>query len=74
LRKTRAMVASTAKQKTMMYSRFQVTKKPPVTLNPPVIHDGLATSLLGAPKIVRTSCWRMRLMPQVDSRVSSGRP
>ena len=48
--------------------------KPPVTAKPPVIQLGLDTSLLGAPKIERTTCCRMRLTPQVASRVSSGRP
>ena len=41
---------------------------------PPDIQDGLATSTFWAPKIWRTSWIRNRLMPQVASSVSSGRP
>ena len=41
---------------------------------PPDIHDGFSTCTFCAPKIVRTAWIRMRLMPQVASSVSSGRP
>ena len=70
----RASAPSTIRQKAMIASRFQVTMKPPVTAKPPVIQPGLITSLFGAPKIERTACCSTRLMPQVASSVSSGRP
>ncbi len=54
--------------------RFQVMVAPPMSSKPPVIQDGFDTSLLGAPKIVRTSCCSTRLTPQVASSVSSERP
>ena len=41
---------------------------------PPDIHDGFETSTFCAPKIWRTNWIRNRLMPQVASSVSSGRP
>ena len=74
LRSTSARAPSTTKQKTRMTMRFQVMVMPPMNSKPPVIQDGFDTSLFGAPKMVRTSCCRMRLTPQVASRVSSGRP
>ncbi|MNU56981.1 hypothetical protein D3C71_460890 [compost metagenome] len=40
----------------------------------PDIHDGLPTSWLVGPKIVRIACCRMSDTPQVASSVSSGRP
>ena len=58
----------------MMTTRFQVTVKPPIRSKPPVIQLGLETSLFGEPKIERTVCCRIRLTPQVASKVSSGRP
>jgi hypothetical protein len=47
---------------------------PVIASIPPDIHDGFSTSTFWAPKIVRTVCIRIRLMPQVASSVSSGRP
>jgi hypothetical protein len=44
------------------------------TCTPPDSHDGFSTATFCAPKIVRTACIRIRLMPQVASSVSSGRP
>ncbi|MNL64022.1 hypothetical protein D3C87_1881980 [compost metagenome] len=44
------------------------------TCTPPLIHAGFSTPTFCAPKIVRTSCISTRLMPQVASSVSSGRP
>jgi hypothetical protein len=41
---------------------------------PPDIQEGFSTCTFWAPKIVRTDCIRIRLMPQVASSVSSGRP
>ena len=40
----------------------------------PDIQDGLPTSRLVGPKIVRTACCRTSDRPQVASSVSSGRP
>src|SRR3972149_4962162 len=40
----------------------------------PLIQDGLPTSLLVGPKMVRTTCCRISDRPQVASSVSSGRP
>ena len=58
----------------MMARRLYGSTRPPSTVTPPDIQAGLATSTFCAPKMVRTSCIRIRLMPQVASRVSSGRP
>ncbi len=44
------------------------------TSTPPDIHDGFSTCTFCAPKIVRTDWISIRLMPQVASSVSSGRP
>ena len=40
----------------------------------PLMKDGLPTSRLFGPKIVRTACCRSSDRPQVASSVSSGRP
>ena len=40
----------------------------------PLIHVGAMTIWLVGPKIERTVCCRISEMPQVASRVSSGRP
>ena len=45
-----------------------------ITSTPPDIHAGFSTCTFCAPKIVRTAWIRIRLMPQVASSVSSGRP
>ena len=45
-----------------------------MTSTPPDIHDGFSTCTFCAPNIVRTACISIRLMPQVASSVSSGRP
>ena len=41
---------------------------------PPDIHDGFSTCTFCAPNTVRVAWIRIRLMPQVASSVSSGRP
>ena len=41
---------------------------------PPDIHAGFSTCTFCAPNTVRTAWIRIRLMPQVASSVSSGRP
>ena len=58
----------------MMTTRLQGSTTPVIASIPPDIHDGFSTSTFWAPKIVRTVCIRIRLMPQVASSVSSGRP
>ena len=65
--------ASTANAKKMMMIRLYGSVRL-VNAMPPDIQDGLATSTFCAPKIWRTSWIRNRLMPQVASSVSSGRP
>ena len=57
----------------MIHSRFQVMVSPP-SWKAPDMKFGAPTSRLVGPKAVRTACCRIRLMPQVASRVSSGRP
>jgi hypothetical protein len=44
------------------------------TCTPPLIHEGFSTPTFCAPKSERTACISIRLMPQVASSVSSGRP
>ena len=44
------------------------------TSKAPLIHDGLPTSRLLGPNVVRTACCRISDRPQVASSVSSGRP
>ena len=57
----------------MIQSRLYVTVIPPSS-KAPLIQDGLPTSLLVGPKIVRTTCCRMSDRPHVASNVSRGRP
>ena len=57
----------------MIHSRFQVIASWPSS-NAPDIQDGLATSRLVGPKMVRTACCRISETPHVASSVSSGRP
>ena len=58
----------------MMKSRFHGSVRFDASAMPPLIHDGFATSTFCAPNSVRTSWIRIRLMPNVASSVSSGRP
>ncbi len=58
----------------MMASRLYGSTRLLVTAMPPDIHDGFSTSTFCAPNSERTPCIRTRLMPQVASSVSSGRP
>ena len=58
---------------TMIHSRFQVMVRPPSS-KAPDMKFGAPTSRLVGPNVVRTACCRIRLMPQVASSVSSGRP
>ena len=44
------------------------------TATPPDSQAGFSTGTFCAPKIERTACISTRLMPQVASSVSSGRP
>ena len=70
---TNSSTTNTASAKTRIHSRFQVTDNWPRS-NEPDIQDGLPTSRLVGPKIVRTACCRISETPQVASSVSSGRP
>ncbi len=45
-----------------------------ITATPPESHAGFSTGTFCAPNRLRTACIRTRLMPQVASSVSSGRP
>ena len=64
---------NTASAKTMIHRRFQVIESWPISKEPD-IQDGLPTSRLVGPKMVRTACCRISDTPQVASSVSSGRP
>ena len=65
---------TTNKAKPMMTMRLYGSTRFGSTCMPPDSQAGLATSTFCAPKVTRTSWMRIRLMPQVASRVSSGRP
>ena len=58
----------------MMMMRLYGNDKLPSTCTPPLIHEGFSTPTFCAPKMLRTNCISIRLMPQVANRVSSGRP
>ena len=73
-RMTASRAANTTRQKMMITSRLSVMVKPPPSSTEPLIQEGVETSRLLGPKILRTSCCRISEMPQVASRVSSGRP
>ena len=49
-------------------------KAAPGAYQPPFNQAGLTTCTLGAPKMLRAACCKIRPMPQVASSVSSGRP
>ena len=66
--------ARTSAAKTMIAMRLYGSTRPPASAMPPDSHDGFATSTFCAPKSVRTVWISSRLMPQVASSVSSGRP
>ena len=57
-----------------MTMRFQGNCRLPITTTPPLIQLGFSTPTFCAPNTERTSCISIRLMPQVASSVSSGRP
>ncbi len=59
---------------TMIQTRLQVMVSWPISKRAPDIQDGLPTSRLVGPKMVRTACCRISETPQVASSVSSGRP
>ncbi|SAJ33765.1 Uncharacterised protein [Enterobacter cloacae] len=54
--------------------RFHGSVRLAKTCTPPDSQAGFATSRFWAPKVMRTSWISIRLIPQVASRVSSGRP
>ena len=57
----------------MIQRRLYVMVIPPRS-KAPLIQEGLPTSLLVGPKMVRTACCRISDRPQVASSVSRGRP
>ncbi|KAF1057107.1 MAG: hypothetical protein GAK39_06396 [Variovorax sp.] len=68
------MASSTSTAKTMMHRRFHGSVTFDSSDRPPLIQAGFSTPTFCAPNSERTSCCSIRLMPQVASRVSSGRP
>jgi hypothetical protein len=66
--------ASTAAAKPMITMRLYGSTTFDNIWMPPDIQTGFSTCTFCAPKIVRTAWMRIRLMPQVASSVSSGRP
>jgi len=68
------MAATQSVAKPMMNSRLYGSWTPIMTGTPPESHRGEVTSTLAAPNQRRSPCWIIRLIPQVRSRVSSGRP
>ena len=71
---SQATAASTKTAKPMITMRLKGKDRLPSTCTPPLIHDGFSTPTFCAPNSVRTNCINIRLMPQVASKVSSGRP
>ena len=71
---SQAMPSSTATAKPMMTSRLYGSDRLFSTCTPPLIHTGFSTPTFWAPKMLRTSCCSIKLMPQVASKVSSGPP
>ncbi|MNF96023.1 hypothetical protein D3C84_787990 [compost metagenome] len=65
---------TTHRAKPMIAMRLYGSTRLGSTCRPPDSQDGLATSTFCAPNSTRTAWMRIRLMPQVASRVSSGRP
>ncbi|MDT4823881.1 hypothetical protein FQZ97_571210 [compost metagenome] len=68
------IASSTSAAKTMMQMRFHGSVTLLSIVKPPLIQPGFSTPTFCAPKSERTSCCSIRLMPQVASSVSSGRP
>ncbi len=66
--------STTNSAKPMITMRLYGSTRFGSTCRPPESQAGLATSTFCAPNSTRTSWIRIRLMPQVASRVSSGRP
>ena len=65
---------STSAAKAMIAIRLYGSTRLLITSTPPDSHVGFSTGTFCAPKIERTACCSTRLMPQVASSVSSGRP
>jgi len=75
VRWSRSQTAATvALAKSTMAIRLQGSTTPSKSSNPPESQKGLATSTFWAPKRSRTVWISSRLIPQVASRVSKGRP
>ena len=66
--------AATSTTNPTMAMRLQGSTRPCAISQPPASQSGFATATFCAPKIRRTVWIRPRLMPQVASSVSSGRP
>ena len=69
-----ATPASTSTAKAMMAMRLKGSVRLLISATPPDSQAGFSTGTFCAPNSVRTACIRTRLMPQVASSVSSGRP
>ena len=69
-----AMPTSTAAANTMINTRFQGNCRLGSNCSEPLIHEGFSTPTFCAPNKLRTPCISTRLMPQVASKVSKGRP
>ena len=65
---------STAAAKKMIMMRLHGSTTPVIASMPPDMKAGFSTWTLAAPNSVRTAWIRIKLMPQVESSVSSGRP
>ncbi|MOA37359.1 hypothetical protein D3C78_1589440 [compost metagenome] len=66
--------STTARAKPMITRRLYGNTRFGSSWTPPDSHAGLLTSTFCAPNSRRMAWIRIRLMPQVASRVSSGRP
>ena len=77
-RRVRAISAhtptSTRTAKPTIAMRLKGSVRLLITSTPPDSQVGFSTGTFCAPKIERTACCSIRLMPQVASSVSSGRP
>ena len=72
--RSNAIAPTTTAAKAMMTTRLQGSTTPVRISMPPDMNAGFSTCTFCAPKTVRTPWISTRLMPQVASSVSSGRP
>ena len=66
--------AKTISANASTYRRLRVRESASLITSEPLIHSGVTTVRFWGEITVRTNCCRMRLIPKVASRVSSGRP